>query len=240
MNLLHRFEFVIFAVILFCREGIVYATSNRRCIFAAVSSCAIFQCWKCVQIGNFKRFWPSLVISLIPSILSMQMCRYYEFRDNNPELHNEVNPFSLSRLGEDDIVSVAPYRDQHGRRVMIYKIGNWRPSKIPIDDIFRASLILFEMGALEPKTQVLGGIGIFDLEGLSLNHAWYVTPSVARKMISLMVVSICELIEPGICFGLNMIKMILCRLACRCEPTPFILSTIIGHLTWFFKFSNHF
>lgn len=101
-----------------------------------------------------------------------------------------MNPFSLTRLGEDDIVTVTPYRDQLGRRMMIYKIGNWRPSKISIDDIFRASLILFEMGALEPQTQVAGGIGIFDLEGLSLNHAWYVTPSVAKKMISLMVVSI--------------------------------------------------
>lgn len=117
------------------------------------------------------------------------MCRYYEFRDNNPELHVDVHPLHLKRLGEDDIVSVTPYRDQHGRRIMIYKIGNWRPSKIPIDDIFRASLILFEMGAMEPITQVIGGIGIFDLEGLSLNHAWYVTPSVAKKIISLMVVS---------------------------------------------------
>jgi len=115
------------------------------------------------------------------------MCRYYEFRDNNPELHVGVHPFHLKRIGEDDIVSVTPYRDQLGRRIMIYKIGNWRPSKVPINDIFKASLLLFEMGAMEPQTQVLGGIGIFDLEGLSLNHGWYVTPSVAKKIISLMV-----------------------------------------------------
>lgn len=46
-----------------------------------------------------------------------------------------------------------------GRRIMIYKFGNWRPSKIPVDDVFRATLILFEMGALEPQSQVLGGVG---------------------------------------------------------------------------------
>lgn len=119
----------------------------------------------------------------------LQLCHYYEFRDNNPELHVDVHPLHLKRIGEDDIVSVMPYRDQVGRRIMVYKIGNWRPSKVPINDIFKASLILFEMGAMEPPTQVLGGIGIFDLEGLSLNHGWYVTPSVAKKMISLMVVS---------------------------------------------------
>lgn len=98
---------------------------------------------------------------------------------------------SLKRLGEEDIVSVAPYRDQLGRRIMFYKIGNWRPSKIPLNDIFKATLVLFEMGSLEPQAQVLGGIGIFDLERMGLNHAWCITPSVAKKIISLMVV--CEL-----------------------------------------------
>lgn len=89
----------------------------------------------------------------------LQLCRYCEFRENNPELHVDVHPFLLTKLGEDDIVSVTPYRDQNGRRIMIYKFGNWRPSKIPVDDIFKASLILFEMGALEPQSQVLGGVG---------------------------------------------------------------------------------
>lgn len=89
----------------------------------------------------------------------VQLCRYCEFREANLELHIDVHPFLLNKLGEDDIVSVTPYRDQTGRRIMIYKFGNWRPSKIPIDDIFRASIILFEMGALEPQSQVLGGVG---------------------------------------------------------------------------------
>lgn len=35
--------------------------------------------------------------------------------------------------------------------------------------------------------------GIFDLEGLSLNHVWYVTPSVVKRILALMVVSILKL-----------------------------------------------
>lgn len=31
--------------------------------------------------------------------------------------------------------------------------------------------------------------GIFDLEGLSLNHVWYVTPSVVKRILAMMVVS---------------------------------------------------
>lgn len=89
----------------------------------------------------------------------LQLCNYCEFRESNPELHIDVHPFLLTKLCEDDIVSVTPYRDQTGRRVMIYKYGNWRPSKVPVDDIFRVSLLLLEMGSMEPISQVLGGVG---------------------------------------------------------------------------------
>ena len=96
----------------------------------------------------------------------------------------------LIHLGEEDVVSVAPYRDQKGRRMIFYKIGNWKPSTVSIDEILKATLIVVEMGSLEPSAQILGGIGIFDFEGLSLNHAWHLNPSIAQKIICLMVVCI--------------------------------------------------
>lgn len=46
-----------------------------------------------------------------------QLCRYCEFRESNPELHIDVHPFLLTKLGEDDIVSVTPYRDQNGNNI---------------------------------------------------------------------------------------------------------------------------
>ncbi|XP_055597104.1 clavesin-1-like isoform X2 [Uranotaenia lowii] len=117
------------------------------------------------------------------------MCRYYTFREQNPELHENVNPMTLRSLGEDNIITISPYRDQEGRRVLYFKFGNWRPSKIPVNDLFKATLLILEVGSLEPASQVTGGIGIMDLEGLSLNHAWYMSPSVAQKVISLLVTS---------------------------------------------------
>lgn len=95
---------------------------------------------------------------------------------------------------------------------MFYKVGNWKPSKIPINDLLKATLILMEMGSLEAQAQVLkfafispliqqfmnvysclvqvlGGVGIFDLEGLTINHGLLITPSIASKIICLMVVS---------------------------------------------------
>lgn len=117
------------------------------------------------------------------------LCRYYEFREANRELHEKVRPLDMTILGEEDIIQVTPYRDQLGRRISIYTIGNWKPNKLSIDEIFKATLIMLEIGSLEPTTQVVGGVGVFDLRGLSFNHVPRLTPSVAQKMISLMVTS---------------------------------------------------
>lgn len=100
-----------------------------------------------------------------------------------------MNPLKFTELGERDVITVTPYRDQMGKRIIVYRVGRWKTSKHSIDDIFKATLVLLEMGTLEPIAQVMGGVGIFDLEGLQLNHVWQLTPSVAQKMISLMVVS---------------------------------------------------
>lgn len=117
-----------------------------------------------------------------------QLCRYYEFHENNKTFFDDVHPLQLRPVGEDDIISVFPYRDQTGRRIMIYKLGNWKPAKTPIEDLFRVTLILLEVGALEPQAQILGGVGLFDMEGFSLNHCWNMTPSYAKKIIDMMVV----------------------------------------------------
>lgn len=72
--------------------------------------------------------------------------------------------------------------------MLIYRFGNWKPSKIPIDELFKATLIVLEIGIMEPRAQVNGGVGIFDLQGLSMNHTLQLSPSVAQKMIAIMVV----------------------------------------------------
>lgn len=126
---------------------------------------------------------------LFKQSIGIKLQNYTRFRDNNPELHNDVNPMQLISLGEDDVVSVAPFKDQHQRRIMFYKIGKWQPSRMSINNILAATLLLLELGSLEPVSQVLGGIGIFDFEAYSMGQVWHVNPAVAQKIVSLMVVS---------------------------------------------------
>lgn len=115
------------------------------------------------------------------------MCRYHQFRQTNKKFYENVHPVRLRSLGDDEIVSVPPYRDQNGRRLIVYKIANWRPSKVPIEDLFKATLLIMEVGSLEPQSQILGAVGIFDLQGLSMNQAWQVSPSLAQKVVQLLV-----------------------------------------------------
>jgi hypothetical protein len=71
--------------------------------------------------------------------------------------------------------------------MLMYRFGNWKPSRTPVDEMFKASLIILEIGIMEPRAQVLGSVGIFDLQGLGLNHAFQMTPSVAQMLARLMV-----------------------------------------------------
>lgn len=114
------------------------------------------------------------------------LCRYSRFREENSHWIDKVKPLSLESLGEENIMTTTPYRDQTGKRMLIYRFGNWKPKKMAADEIFKATLIVLEIGIMEPRAQVNGGVGIFDLEGLGLNHTVHMSPSIAQKMIAIM------------------------------------------------------
>lgn len=116
------------------------------------------------------------------------LVNYGLLRENNPE-YWKINPLDLSFIGEADVVNVLPYRTQAGHRILIYKIGKWNPNDYPIDEIFKATIAILELGMLEPRAQILGGNVIWDLAGLSLHHAWHITPAVVSKVVEIMVTS---------------------------------------------------
>lgn len=114
---------------------------------------------------------------------------YYNFRQNNYNFY-DVNPLDFYYIGDADIVSVVPYREQNGRRIIILKIGKWDTANIPVDDLFKATIATLEAGILEPRAQILGGVAILDMEGLTMNHAWQITPTIVSKVVEVMVTSL--------------------------------------------------
>ncbi|CAB0010133.1 unnamed protein product [Nesidiocoris tenuis] len=117
------------------------------------------------------------------------MVNYHDFRERNMSYYEGVAPVELSHIADADIINVLPYREQTGRRIIYFKIGKWDPSTTSVDDLFTATLAVLEAGMLELRAQILGGVCIFDFEGLSMTHAWNITPSTVSKVIEIMVTS---------------------------------------------------
>ncbi|XP_076270362.1 clavesin-2 isoform X1 [Rhynchophorus ferrugineus] len=117
------------------------------------------------------------------------LVNYYEFREDNPEFFNNINIYKLLRIGCDSIITVPPYREQTGRRIILYRMGKWNPEKYSITELFQATLIALELAILEPRAQILGGIGMFDMSDLTLSQAYHMTPSIAHKIVQIMVTS---------------------------------------------------
>ena len=47
-------------------------------------------------------------------------------------------------------------------------------------------MVILELGIMEPRAQIKGGVVIFDFAGIGLHHAWQMSPSVATKVIQLL------------------------------------------------------
>ncbi|XP_050670596.1 alpha-tocopherol transfer protein-like [Leptidea sinapis] len=126
--------------------------------------------------------------NFVPQRAHRLMVNYYTFKEENPELF-DMYPMDLRMIGDANVISVPPYRDQSGRRLLLYRIGCWDTKAIPVDDIFKATIFALELGVLEVRTQILGGVALFDLENIGVAHACQVTPSVAAKIVKLLVSS---------------------------------------------------
>ncbi|GBP21779.1 Clavesin-1 [Eumeta japonica] len=121
---------------------------------------------------------------LVPYAAVILMVRYYKFREDYPHLQRDVDLFGLARVGG---AYGGMYAD-HPRvgRITVLRFGAWDPSEIPVEDVVRAGMLLLEIGIRQPKLQVLGGLCIVDLEGISIRHMRTVTPAIAHQIVSLI------------------------------------------------------
>ncbi|XP_013133983.1 PREDICTED: alpha-tocopherol transfer protein-like [Papilio polytes] len=125
--------------------------------------------------------------NFIPQRAHRLMVNYYRFKQENSQLFEDVYPLKLRHVGDSNVLAVPPYHDQNGRRLLIYRIGCWDPKAVPIDDLFKATILAMELGMLEQRNQILGGLAIFDLADIGTQQAWQITPSIANKIVKLLV-----------------------------------------------------
>ncbi|KAK7944381.1 hypothetical protein WMY93_000109 [Mugilogobius chulae] len=114
------------------------------------------------------------------------LLNYQRWRRDSPEVSSCLSPQSVLGLLREAYHAVLPLRDHSGSRVLLYRIGQWNPKDWSAIQVFRVSLMTSEVIAMEPQTQRRGLKVIFDIQGWCLGHALQVTPSLARKISSVL------------------------------------------------------
>lgn len=114
------------------------------------------------------------------------LLNYLRWRVDSPDISSCLSPASVLGLLQDHYHAVLPQRDHSGSRVLLYRIGQWNPKDWSAIQVFRVSLMTSEVICMETQTQRRGIKVIFDLQGWCLGHALQVTPSLARKISSVL------------------------------------------------------
>ncbi|XP_075861389.1 alpha-tocopherol transfer protein isoform X3 [Microcebus murinus] len=111
---------------------------------------------------------------------------YYKWRAECPEISADLHPRSILGLLKAGYHGVLRSRDPTGSKVLIYRIAHWDPKVFTAYDVFRVSLITSELIVQEVETQRNGIKAIFDMEGWQFSHAFQITPSVAKKIATVL------------------------------------------------------
>lgn len=104
-----------------------------------------------------------------------------------------IVPTKLRNVFEADVLNLLPTRDQHGRRLLVLEAGSkftsiflpqessilstyinlfkfafvekWKPSQVPLVDLFRGIQLTVLGSMVEPYSQICGAVVIVDMEG---------------------------------------------------------------------------
>lgn len=100
---------------------------------------------------------------------SIKLLNYY-IRELHihPQYFTNAHPRQIEHVTNSNLASLLPHRDQYGRRVFIFRVKDWSPESVPINDFYAISFMMAELAAIEPKTQVAGVTAIWDVDGMTM------------------------------------------------------------------------
>ncbi|XP_003707800.2 alpha-tocopherol transfer protein-like isoform X1 [Megachile rotundata] len=122
------------------------------------------------------KYYPESALKLVQN--------YYSFKVKHANVYDNLKPSRERNIFEQNILTVLPNRDQHGRRILIIELGKkWKHNKCNLDEVFKGCVLYLEAAMLEPSTQIAGAIVIFDMDGLSLQQTWQFNPPFAKRIV---------------------------------------------------------
>lgn len=122
------------------------------------------------------KYYPKSAFSL--------MKRYYRFRQNYPHIFVHLLPSKEKIAICSNLIYPLPFRAKDGTRILVVEGGKrWNPKEVSTIDLFKGLLLCMYLALGESKTQIAGACVIIDVEGLSLSHITYITPSFAKMLV---------------------------------------------------------
>ncbi|XP_012522231.1 alpha-tocopherol transfer protein [Monomorium pharaonis] len=110
--------------------------------------------------------------------------RYYKFRLHYPYIYKDLLVSKEKAAICAGLIYPLPIRTKEGSRVLIVEGGKrWKPKEVPINNFFKGLLLILFLAMVECRTQVAGAHIIIDVEGLSLSHLTYITPTFAKMLV---------------------------------------------------------
>ncbi|XP_020286468.1 alpha-tocopherol transfer protein-like [Pseudomyrmex gracilis] len=119
-----------------------------------------------------------------PKSAFSRMKRYFHFQQQYPHIYKDLLPSTAKLALCHGLLYALPFRTNDGCRILVAEAGKrWKPKEVSPNELFKGLILNLFVAMTEPKTQIAGGRAILDMDGLSLHHITYLTPSFAKMMV---------------------------------------------------------
>ncbi|XP_015585514.1 retinol-binding protein pinta [Cephus cinctus] len=115
-----------------------------------------------------------------------KFCNYHELRARSPEWYSYRDPFLPELLELFDLGVFLPLRkvDSEGRMVILIRVAVHDPIKHKQANVFKAGKMILDVAIKQNEMVSLHGVKVvFDLNGVTLNHALQMPPSVVKRLV---------------------------------------------------------